>query len=254
MIASTLRDHPVAGRQPGPQPGAELADQPGAHHQPVRDRLGVGGVLAQGGQEVGWRGGSPGGQPTEGHTIAVGREADHPDPLPERGGDAAQGPGRASRASSTGFDAVEWLVIDDGSTDRTVEVARAARRRPRRPADQQQGPRGRLPGRARRGPEAGRGRDRQHRRRRPVPGRGHPEAGRADPRRARRHGRRRPAGRARSSTSRRPRRRCSGSAAGSCAAPPGPTSPTRPRAFAPTTARRRCSSSSSPTSPTRSRA
>src|ERR1700748_3500651 len=24
-----------------------------------------------------------------------------------------------------GFDAVEWLVIDDGSTDRTVEVARA---------------------------------------------------------------------------------------------------------------------------------
>jgi glycosyltransferase involved in cell wall biosynthesis len=25
----------------------------------------------------------------------------------------------------TGFDEVEWLVIDDGSTDRTVEVARA---------------------------------------------------------------------------------------------------------------------------------
>src|SRR3712207_8334780 len=24
-----------------------------------------------------------------------------------------------------GFDAVEWLVVDDGSTDRTVEVARA---------------------------------------------------------------------------------------------------------------------------------
>ena len=24
-----------------------------------------------------------------------------------------------------GFDVVEWLVIDDGSTDRTVEVARA---------------------------------------------------------------------------------------------------------------------------------
>ena len=24
-----------------------------------------------------------------------------------------------------GFDTVEWLVIDDGSTDRTVEVARA---------------------------------------------------------------------------------------------------------------------------------
>ena len=26
----------------------------------------------------------------------------------------------------TGFDEVEWLVIDDGSTDRTVEVARAS--------------------------------------------------------------------------------------------------------------------------------
>ena len=25
-----------------------------------------------------------------------------------------------------GFDAVEWLVVDDGSTDRTVEVARDA--------------------------------------------------------------------------------------------------------------------------------
>src|SRR6059058_6660322 len=25
----------------------------------------------------------------------------------------------------TGFDVVEWLIIDDGSTDRTVEVARA---------------------------------------------------------------------------------------------------------------------------------
>src|SRR3954453_3869827 len=25
-----------------------------------------------------------------------------------------------------GFDSVEWLVIDDGSTDRTVEVARAS--------------------------------------------------------------------------------------------------------------------------------
>ena len=30
-----------------------------------------------------------------------------------------------------GFDVVEWLVIDDGSTDRTVEVARRTRRRPR---------------------------------------------------------------------------------------------------------------------------
>ena len=39
-----------------------------------------------------------------------------------------------------GFDDVEWLVIDDGSTDRTVEVARELRRRPHRPADEQQGP------------------------------------------------------------------------------------------------------------------
>ena len=53
-------------------------------------------------------------------------------------------------------------MIDDGSTDRTAEVARAARRRPRRPADQQQGPRRRVPGRHRRGAEAGRRRDRQH--------------------------------------------------------------------------------------------
>src|SRR6266581_8810614 len=27
--------------------------------------------------------------------------------------------------SVPGFDAVEWLVVDDGSTDRTIEVARA---------------------------------------------------------------------------------------------------------------------------------
>ena len=68
-----------------------------------------------------------------------------------------------------GFDRVEWLVIDDGSTDGTVAAARDGRRRPRRPAHQQQGPRGRLPGRARRGAEARRRRDRQHRRRQPVP-------------------------------------------------------------------------------------
>ena len=49
-----------------------------------------------------------------------------------------------------GFDVVEWLVIDDGSTDRTIEVAREQRRRPHRPADEQQGPGRRLPGRPRR--------------------------------------------------------------------------------------------------------
>ena len=32
---------------------------------------------------------------------------------------------RRPPARGRGFDAVEWLVIDDGSTDRTVEVARA---------------------------------------------------------------------------------------------------------------------------------
>ena len=53
-----------------------------------------------------------------------------------------------------GFDAVEWLVIDDGSSDRTIEVARAERRRPHRQADEQQGPRGRLPGGPRRRAEA----------------------------------------------------------------------------------------------------
>ena len=109
-------------------------------------------------------------------------------------------------------------MIDDGSTDRTVEVARELRRRAHRPPDQQQGPRRRLPGRARRLPEARRRRDRQHRRRQPVPRRRHPEAGRADPRRRGRHGRRRPPGRARSSTSPAPRSACSGSAAGSCGA------------------------------------
>ena len=31
----------------------------------------------------------------------------------------------AFRARSTGFDTVEWLIIDDGSTDDTIEVARA---------------------------------------------------------------------------------------------------------------------------------
>ena len=33
-------------------------------------------------------------------------------------------PSPTCRARSPGFDAVEWLVIDDGSTDATVEVAR----------------------------------------------------------------------------------------------------------------------------------
>jgi hypothetical protein len=44
--------HAPAGGHPRPQPGADLADQAGAHHQLVRHRLGVGGRLALGGQEV----------------------------------------------------------------------------------------------------------------------------------------------------------------------------------------------------------
>jgi hypothetical protein len=47
-----LGDHPVAGRKPRPQPRPELADEPGADHQPVRDRLRIGRILAQGRQEV----------------------------------------------------------------------------------------------------------------------------------------------------------------------------------------------------------
>ena len=70
-----------------------------------------------------------------------------------------------------GFDSVEWLIIDDGSSDRTVEVARARGRRSRRPPDQPQGPGRGLPGRPGRRAEARRRRDRQHRRGQPVRGR-----------------------------------------------------------------------------------
>ena len=41
-----------AGRQPGPQAGAELAGQPGAHDQLVRHRLGIGGRLSDRWQEI----------------------------------------------------------------------------------------------------------------------------------------------------------------------------------------------------------
>ena len=49
LLAHDLHDllvHLPAGRQPGPQPGAELAHQAGAHEQLMRDRLRVGGRLA----------------------------------------------------------------------------------------------------------------------------------------------------------------------------------------------------------------
>ncbi len=55
-----------------------------------------------------------------------------------------------------GFDVVEWLIVDDGSTDETIAVAQCARDRPHREADEQQGPRRRLSGGARRVLEAGR--------------------------------------------------------------------------------------------------
>ena len=93
-----------------------------------------------------------------------------------------------------GFDEVEWLVIDDGSTDAHGRGRARPRRRPRRAADEQQGARTGLPGGPRRVAEAGRGRDRQHRRRQPVLRGRHPEAGRADPARRRRPRRRRPRG------------------------------------------------------------
>ena len=66
------------------------------------------------------------------------------------------------------------------------------RGRAHRPPDQQPGPRGSLPGRARRLPQARRRRRRQHRRRQPVQRRRRAEAAGADPRRRGRHGRRRP--------------------------------------------------------------
>ena len=172
-----------------------------------------------------------------------GHEADHPDPLPQRGGDAAAPRSPSCRARSTGFDEVEWLVIDDGSTDRTVEVAREHGVEHLVRLHQQQGARDRVPGRDRRRAEARRRRDRQHRRRQPVPRRRHPEARRADPRRRGRPGRRRPRGRRDRALLRRQEAAAAARQLGRAPRSPAPGSPTRPPAFAPTTARRRCSCS-----------
>jgi hypothetical protein len=60
LLADDLHDPLVDApprRQPGPQPGADLADEPGADHELVGERLGVGRRFALGGQEVG---GKPG--------------------------------------------------------------------------------------------------------------------------------------------------------------------------------------------------
>ena len=84
-----------------------------------------------------------------------------------------------------GFDVVEWLIIDDGSTDRTIEVARAGGVDHIVRLTNNKGLAAGLPGGPRRVPEARRRRHRQHRRRQPVRRRRHPQARRADPRAAR---------------------------------------------------------------------
>ena len=62
LLAHDLRHvlvHAPPGRQPAPQAGADLADEPGAHAELVRQRLGVGRGLALGGQEVAIETGHP---------------------------------------------------------------------------------------------------------------------------------------------------------------------------------------------------
>ena len=119
------------------------------------------------------------------------------------------------------MDSVEWLVIDDGSTDRTVDGRARARRGPHRPAHEQPRPRRRLPGRPRRLPQARRRRDREHRRRQPVPRRRHRRGSSSRSWPARPTWSSATARPTRSSTSRRSRSGSSASAARSCGAPPG---------------------------------
>ena len=154
-----------------------------------------------------------------------------------------------------GFDAVELLVIDDGSTDRTVEVARECgvehivrlTNNKGLAAGFQAG----LDACLKLGADVvvNTDADNQYR------GADVAEAGRADPRRRGRHGRRRPPGRTEiehfSGAKKTLQRLGSWVVSDGCR---GPRSPTPPPAFAPTTARRRCSCSSSTTSPTRWRA
>ena len=63
LLAHDLHDalmDPPSGGQPRPQSGPHLADEPGAHHELVRDRLGVGRRVAFGRQEVGGKEGHRG--------------------------------------------------------------------------------------------------------------------------------------------------------------------------------------------------
>ena len=83
-----------------------------------------------------------------------------------------------------GFDAVEWLVIDDGSTDRTIEVARAHGVDHVVKLTNNKGLAAGFQAGLDAGAQARRRRDRQHRRRQPVRRARHPEARRADPRAA----------------------------------------------------------------------
>ena len=56
LLADDLLDRgvdPVAGREPGPETGAQLADHPGSGEQAVGHRFGVGRVVAERRQEVG---------------------------------------------------------------------------------------------------------------------------------------------------------------------------------------------------------
>ena len=120
-------------------------------------------------------------------------EAHHPNPVQGRGGSPPRHP---ARPPPPGPGVRRGRVAHhrrrlDGSDHR----GRArARRRPHRPPDQQQGAGLRVPGGARRLPEARGGRHRQHRRGQPVLRPGRRAARAADPRRRGRHGRRRPRG------------------------------------------------------------
>ena len=124
-----------------------------------------------------------------------------------------------------GVDEVEWLVIDDGSTDRTVEVARAhgvdhivrLTNNKGLAAGFQAG----LDACLKLGADVIVNTDADNQ----YYGGDIAKLVAADPRRPRRHGRRRPRDRLRSSTSRRSRSACSGSAAPSCGARRAPTVP-----------------------------